>query len=79
MLRCFISVIIWLSLEDVFLWFCRFLTGEPAGVGYAIGLRRDRGVPPPVDPPVGFGLVLVGVFGFLLPFFLNLFFGSLIS
>ena len=44
-------------------------------MGYAIGLRRDRGVPPPVDPPVGFGLVLVGVFGFLLPFWLFDFLG----
>ena len=36
-----------------------FLTGGPAGRGVrSNGLRRDRGVPPPVDPPVGLDICL---------------------
>ena len=52
MLRSSLSVIIWFSLEDVFfIRFCRFLTGEPAGVGYAIGLHATGVCLPLSTPP----------------------------
>ena len=75
----FFSAIGVFFVEVLVIWFslAGFLTGGPAGRGVrSNGLRRDRGVPPPVDPPVGLDFwlfCLAVVWGCLLSIWVFLF------